>query len=246
MPVPTLPTFFSCHIGKWLGNKTIDSILISYDTEYAYVAGYFLSYFDDIYIHDGVLDTTSLLPTAASRPYPSNNYIFIDSMPTQLCWSGDSLTQNFEVYLGTDLMLTDDDFMVTQADTFINLPGLDWNTKYYWRIDATNYFGATKGQTWNFTFNSKVNSGYELTGQDVPTIYPNPVINGQIQIKFGKYGNGFTGSIYLQDLNERIWRDLRIHKESEISFSVDDLASGIYILILDTRTRVYRFKILIL
>jgi hypothetical protein len=91
-------------------------------------------------------------------------------MPTQLCWNGDPATQNFDVYLGTDSMLSDNDYMLTQTDTFFNLPALDWNTNYYWRIDAINYFGTTKGQTWNFTSNPVINSGYELTGQDVPTI----------------------------------------------------------------------------
>ena len=143
-------------------------------------------------------------------------------------------------------MLSDNDFIVTQADTFFNLPALEWNTKYCWRIDATNYFGGTRGQTWNFTTHPVVNSGNKISGQAVPNIYPNPVLNGQIKIEFGKYGNGFTGMIYLQDLNGRIMRDLRVYKESEISFPVDDLASGVYFLILDTRTSVYQLQVLVL
>ncbi|MBN1599153.1 MAG: T9SS type A sorting domain-containing protein [Bacteroidales bacterium] len=138
----------SCNIGSWLEGKTIDRILICYDHEPE--TGTFTAYIDNVIVYDGDMDTEALLPAFPYDPVPYNEQVFTNSAPEQLAWSADDLSQTFTIYLDDDIVLTDDDLINTQTDTFYILPRLKGNETYYWRVDQTTPDGTTMGPVWSF------------------------------------------------------------------------------------------------
>ncbi|MFH1101207.1 MAG: FG-GAP-like repeat-containing protein [Methanobacteriota archaeon] len=92
-------------------------------------------------------------PTPPSNPTPQNNSVGV-SIDTDLSWSactdpdGDLVT--YDVFFGT--ATSPPKVSANQTATSYNLPVLNYNTTYYWRIIAwDNHSASTPGPLWHFT-----------------------------------------------------------------------------------------------
>ncbi|HEY0041482.1 MAG TPA: autotransporter-associated beta strand repeat-containing protein, partial [Flavisolibacter sp.] len=91
------------------------------------------------------------MPSVPANPTPSNNAtnVFLNGNTISFSWTG-NFAETYSVYLGTssNSLTKLADIPATSA-SYLS-PALDPNTKYYWRIDATNANGTTTGTIWNF------------------------------------------------------------------------------------------------
>jgi len=92
-------------------------------------------------------------PNPLNSPYPADHAIAV-STNTNLSWSGGDPdagdTVAYGVYFGTSSSPTE--ISESQTETSYSPRTLDYNTKYYWKIVATDSHGAsTTGPLWDFT-----------------------------------------------------------------------------------------------
>jgi hypothetical protein len=95
-------------------------------------------------------------PNIPSNPNPANNSVDV-SIETDLSWTGGDPdpgdTVIYDVYFGTNS--NPPNVATGQSSTAYILSTLNYNTKYYWRIDAWDNYGySTSGPTWTFTTGS--------------------------------------------------------------------------------------------
>jgi hypothetical protein len=102
-------------------------------------------------------------PYPASNPIPANNSIDIELNIT-LSWSGgdpDGDPVSYNIFFGTNS--NPPNVEVVYLPNTYNPGTLEYNTKYYWRIDTYSYNGeATTGPLWTF-----------ITKNNTPPIVPN-------------------------------------------------------------------------
>ncbi|MDG1490609.1 MAG: M12 family metallo-peptidase [Planctomycetota bacterium] len=94
-------------------------------------------------------------PGQPGSPTPSNNATSV-SIDQDLAWSSASGAASYAVYFGET---TSPAFQGTQGGTNFSLGQLDYETTYYWRVDASNGGGTTAGQLWSFTTETDPNTG---------------------------------------------------------------------------------------
>jgi len=91
-------------------------------------------------------------PYTPNTPFPMNNALDIERNIT-LSWiggdpDGDQVT--YDIYFGTNT--NPPIIIMDQNDTEYNPTILEYNTNYYWKIDATDDYGyTTAGPVWSFT-----------------------------------------------------------------------------------------------
>ena len=115
----------------------------------------------------GIFDNVRLDTVYAYDPSPANGATLVP-VETNLSWG---LAEGFtcNVYFGTDPNVADNDMVIENEDAEFYDPveeKLDWETKYYWRVDPSDPNEGIPtvivGRTWTFT-----------------TVQPNPVITSQ-------------------------------------------------------------------
>ena len=95
-------------------------------------------------------------PTCAISPSPGNRAVEVPDSAI-LTWTAGPKAIVHTVYFGTDqAKVTAGDKSVAQAPSaeakYAPAAALNWNTKYYWRVDEMTSDGATvAGQVWSFT-----------------------------------------------------------------------------------------------
>ncbi|UKM63843.1 fibronectin type III domain-containing protein [Flavobacteriaceae bacterium GSB9] len=100
--------------------------------------------------------TTLAVPSAPDKPIdpmPANGFNFVELSAgiVMLSWSGSDNTENFEVYFGEDASnLTKVADVPYSASPSYQVGGLNTDTDYYWRVDASNNKGLVPGDTWQF------------------------------------------------------------------------------------------------
>ncbi len=102
-------------------------------------------------------------PYAPMNPYPENESACAFT-GTQITWDDGNGTPSeyYVVYVGTDNPPVDIVNGVQTTDTSYELEGLlEYNTQYYWRIDAVNEFGYTEGDTWTFSTIAEASESFE-------------------------------------------------------------------------------------
>ena len=102
-------------------------------------------------------------PEAAFGPHPPDGATDVSPVSAWLGWHSAYRAKRYEVYWGTSKNLADDASLGTPIhstgeDVEIRRPGataperwLPGETTYYWRVDAINDAGTTRGPVWSFT-----------------------------------------------------------------------------------------------
>jgi len=105
------------------------------------------------------IETSTNLPNIPSNPLPPNHAPNV-SIPGWLSWTGGdpdaSDTVTYDVYFGSSaappLKETIGLYPATQSSITYDPGALSYNTKYYWKIVATdNHAASTTGPVWDFT-----------------------------------------------------------------------------------------------
>lgn len=101
-------------------------------------------------------------PAQPSNPNPSSGQNNLDPFLT-ISWEagyGGSPTW-YKVYFGTDNPPTNIIDGDSTTSTSYELPVLDFETSYYWCIEAGNYGGSTMGEVWSFNTNQAPDEYFE-------------------------------------------------------------------------------------
>ena len=91
-------------------------------------------------------------PGAASTPQPSTGATGVTVGGPLLSWAAAPRALSYDVYWGAEN--TDLDTPINTAFTALRIAAsadLDADTLYYWRVDAKNEAGTTRGAVWSFT-----------------------------------------------------------------------------------------------
>lgn len=86
------------------------------------------------------------LPGSASGPSPANNATNVGTN-ADLDWANAPRASTYRVHFGTT---NPPPFVGQVAGSAWTLPALNYDTRYYWRIDTVNSSGTTTGAVWNF------------------------------------------------------------------------------------------------
>jgi hypothetical protein len=118
-------------------------------------------------------------PGTPSNPSPSNHASGV-SINTDLDWSDCSNTDYYDVYFGT--YTHPPYYGKSQTSNYPFQNDLEYNTKYYWKIEAkSNCGGITQGPIWDFT---------TITPQRTITFYTDPAAGGTLTFDGTIYSNG--------------------------------------------------------
>jgi len=102
-----------------------------------------------------------VLPRQATDPSPVNRATDV-SVDTLLRWSNGGGATSFDVYLGTDSDLRQEDRIASnQTGTSVDPGELSPGTEYYWRVDSENSAGTTRGVVWSFVTEGQTSSTAE-------------------------------------------------------------------------------------
>ncbi|UCC98399.1 MAG: C10 family peptidase [Phycisphaerales bacterium] len=89
-------------------------------------------------------------PSKATNPTPVNGAT--NQLTTvNLSWSDGGGASSYDIYLGTDSSPDAGEFKRNQSGQTYNSGTLQYDTTYYWRIDAKNMQGTATGDVWRFT-----------------------------------------------------------------------------------------------
>lgn len=94
-------------------------------------------------------------PSKPINPIPSNG-ASDQLIDVDIIWSNSGGATSFDVYFGTDNPPTNIVNGTNQTKTSYDSGTLNYNTPYYWRIDAKNSGGTTTGDVWSFTTETQV------------------------------------------------------------------------------------------
>ena len=104
------------------------------------------------------------VPTAPSNPNPFNGASNVNVNIGSLSWDestdedGDELT--YDVYFGTSELLSEEDQIADNIlETNVDIPTLDYNTKYYWLVVVTDGEDLNYEQYWSFTTKDEDSNG---------------------------------------------------------------------------------------
>ena len=89
-------------------------------------------------------------PIKATNPSPINE-ASNQSIEVELSWSNGGGATSYKVYFGTDSTPDETEYKDSISSAEYSLSTLNYNTTYYWRIDAVNSGGTTSGDIWHFT-----------------------------------------------------------------------------------------------
>jgi hypothetical protein len=86
-------------------------------------------------------------PSKAASPDPADNAldVVIDKI---ISWADGGGSTSYDVYFGTSSPPAS---IGNQAGTTYDPGVLEYETEYFWRIDAVNVVGTTAGDEWSFT-----------------------------------------------------------------------------------------------
>jgi len=104
-------------------------------------------------------------PSQAKAPSPADGCTHVYRQ-TYLNWADGFGTPatGYHVYLGTDNPPTNLVNGEATTNTYYQVPLLNANTQYRWRIDPVNEWGETQGAVWTFTTGSGADESFESGG----------------------------------------------------------------------------------
>ena len=98
--------------------------------------------------------------TSAIWPSPVDQSVEVKTSGLMLHWTDPTdRATNFDVYLGTSPTLGEDDYQGNTIFSDWELPDLDLNTTYYWKVVSKNNAGEFQSDVWSFS-TWETNPGY--------------------------------------------------------------------------------------
>lgn len=177
------------------------------------------------------------------------------SLDTTLVWSASNSASSYELQISRSLTMVPEFFIIDSSnivDTTFYFQNMNQNTKYFWRVQAANQFGAsgwskTNGfltrTITNITSISKVPINYDLSQN-----YPNPFNNSTI-IKFSLPESGYVDLKIYNMLGSLISEPVKGNFSEgyySISFNANRLPSGIYIYTMSANNKFFAKKMILL
>ena len=132
------------------------------------------------------VEDPSQAPAAAGNPNPRDGATGVTVDAPELSWTAGARTASYDLYWGTGKSLGADAALGTPVRTrytawTIRRPAataadrrLASATTYYWRVDAKNEHGTTKGTVWSFTTTGDPGTQPPPGGGDTPPVTPPP------------------------------------------------------------------------
>lgn len=161
---------------------------------------------------------------------------------TYFLWDTNFYAQSFEIQISTDSLFgtVNYDTVVANTPFIIRLGVLSLNTKYFWRVKATNTLGQSP---WSAVFRFRVRpTGIENISSEIPTEYklfnnyPNP-FNSQTKIKFQVPKDGLVRlriyDVSGKEVGEILNSSLRAGTY-EANWNAGYLSSGVYFYLLES------------
>ena len=176
--------------------------------------------------------TTISVPFKAKNPQPSNGAIN-QSTITNLGWTNGSYATSYNVYFGSDQ--NNITFEGNVTSTTYNPGVLNYNTTYYWRIDAVNTVGTTTGDIWNFRIENSP-TGVENISNKIPTDYflyqnyPNP-FNPTTTISYSVPQTSFVNLKIYDVLGNEMFTLVNGERQTgnyKVNFNASNIPSGVY------------------
>ena len=142
--------------------------------------------------HEGGGGTTGQPPTQVDNPSPPDGAVNVPLNIT-MSWDAAAAATGYDVYLGVDRLAVEGathsspEYVGRVATTSYAPSGLQAGTVYYWRVDAVNSAGVTKGPVWAFATaagSSTGDAGWLLGGYDSAGTMFNP---HSTVVRFGSY-----------------------------------------------------------
>jgi len=137
-------------------------------------------------------------PNQPENPFPMHGATNVD-ISTPLSWSctdpnGDDLT--YDVYIGTSEQSMAKVSTVT-SPTYTP-PALQYNTKYYWKIVASDGYLFTQGDVWQFTTgrSSRPTADFTFTANQLTVTFSDASsdVDGHVQSWYWDFGDGTTSN----------------------------------------------------
>ncbi len=152
-------------------------------------------------------------PDAVENPHPSDGATGVTVDAPLLSWSASPRAASYDLYWGTTQDLAADPDLNTPIDTSntavtIRARGetaaeqrLTAETTYYWRVDAKNDAGATRGNVWSFTTGAAPPPG----GGYTPPVVGPPPVSPSVSIADAKFPEGSGRLVTQQGYTTPIW-----------------------------------------
>lgn len=195
-----------------------------------------------------IIDDNNILPTPILvSPYNEQNFVSVK--PILLWEKGDTFT-SYKLILSTDINFENNNFELNELTentinfSFLNDIKLNYETKYYWKIQGLN---STKfsnwSETWSFiTEEENVNSindeynhnnKFNEKNKNLIKIYPNPIENENYLLCSSINVNNIISYEIINNLgitiiNENI--DSLIYNNNNLKIDISNLNSGVYFL----------------
>jgi len=93
---------------------------------------------------------TGSLPAQAANPDPADLALGVN-LVSSVSWSVSENANSYDVYFGAS---DPPSFLSSSVTASAAVSGLQYETTYYWRVDAKNANGTTTGDVWRFTTKS--------------------------------------------------------------------------------------------
>ncbi len=127
---------------------------------------------------------------------------------------------SYRIQLSTDSTFVSTSFVdTTVADTFLAVSGLSAQTKYYWRVNATDTSGASPWSTvWNFTTANQLSISWTQINNGLSNSYVQSLaINSSVSIFAGTYGSG----VFRSTDNGVSWTQVGLPGTEVYSFAIN-------------------------
>jgi len=101
--------------------------------------------------------TSSTIPSSPVLSQPANNSAAV-TVPVVFLWNKNSAANKYYIQVALDSLFTNIIDSTSVTDTTIIFNNLNYNSKYYWRVNsANNYASGAYSSVWSFTTQQQIN-----------------------------------------------------------------------------------------
>lgn len=165
--------------------------------------------------------------SAAVNPDPTDGSSNV-SLSENLDWSNGGGAASYRVYFGEDSTPDSGEEQGVTSSSSYNLPTLDCDVDYYWRIDSINGEQEVTGPVWSFSTQSCVSGSSDLVVQNLAVETSTPYTNEEFEISLrvrnrGNSESPATTTRYYRSSDSNITTsDIELENESTRSLAEDE------------------------